>query len=74
VAEVIPTLRRAEEPEAVADGGPQFIDGATACGAEQPFQLGKPEFDRIEVGTVGRQVARAAMPSGRSCSDARPFF
>jgi hypothetical protein len=31
------------------------IERARACGAKERFQLGKRAFDRIEVGTVGRQ-------------------
>ena len=38
-------------PDHVADG----VEGPRPGGAEDRFQFGKTEFDRIEVGTVGRE-------------------
>lgn len=54
--EVVAAFGRMKERQTVADGGPEFGDGAAARGPEQPFQLRKPEFDRIEVRTIGRQI------------------
>jgi len=54
--EVVAAFGRVKERQTVADGGPEFEDRAAASGPEQPFQFRKPEFDRIEVGTIGRQI------------------
>lgn len=54
--EVVAAFGRVKERQTVTDGGPEFGDGAAAGGPKQPFQLRKPEFDRIEVRTIGRQI------------------
>lgn len=54
--EGVATFGRMKERETVADGGPEFGDGAATSRPEQPFQLRKPEFNRIEVRTIGGQI------------------
>jgi hypothetical protein len=39
----------------LADGLPEFVDGAHGHGAQVRLEFGEGHFDRIEVGAVGRQ-------------------
>lgn len=55
--EVISALGGGEEPQGVGDRRPQFLHGSPACGAQQGFEFRKPQLDRVEVGTVRRQIA-----------------
>ena len=52
---VIPTFARREEVEGRADKRQHVIEGSGTRRSEKRFQFGEYLFDRIEVGTVGRQ-------------------
>ncbi len=56
MAEIVSTLGGGKEGQTRADRVPEFLHGAPTRGTEQRFQLGEPQFDRIQVGTIGRQV------------------
>jgi len=51
----IAALRRGEELERRGDQCAHLIEGSGTRGAQKRFQLRKCEFDRVEIGTVGRQ-------------------
>ena len=40
----------------IAERFPECADGSQRLGAEQCFEFGESLFDRVEVGTVGRQI------------------
>ncbi len=48
-------LLSAEEIEQVADASPDGLDGAFVGFAELALELGEDLFDRVQIGTVGRQ-------------------
>ena len=56
MSEIIAAFGRSEEPQAIGDSGPEVLDGAPPRRAQQQFQFRKPEFDRIQVRAVRRQV------------------
>jgi len=56
MAEIIPAFGGGEEGQARADRVPEFLHGASPCRAEQRLQLGEPQFDRIQVGTIRWEV------------------
>ena len=53
---IIGALDWGELFDEAADSIPECIDGACSGGAQETFELAEGEFDRIEIGTVGRQV------------------
>ncbi len=55
MAEIVAALLGAEVLEALAEEGPQRRDRATARAADDGFQLGKGQLDRVQVRTVRRQ-------------------
>ena len=55
----IEAFLRREELQGDGDEFHDLVETARARGAEKRFQLGKREFDRIEVGTVRREKAEA---------------
>ena len=55
MSDVVPTFGRREECERGGDEGGDLIEAARPRRAQERFQFGEREFDRIEVGTVGRQ-------------------
>lgn len=59
MAEVVGALFSGEGVEELADAGPERLDGSLGCASEEGLQLGEDQFDRIEVGAVGRQVEEA---------------
>jgi hypothetical protein len=58
VSNVVPTFGRREERERSSDERGDVFKRARARGAEERFQFGEREFDRIEIGTVGRQESQ----------------
>jgi hypothetical protein len=44
-----------EEVKELASLSPRGLNVARLCGSHQVFEFGEDLFDRIEVGTVGRQ-------------------
>ena len=56
MAEIVPAFGGGEEGQRRTDGVPELRHGAPPRGAEQRFQLGEPQFDRIQIGTIGRQI------------------
>jgi hypothetical protein len=56
VAEIVSAFGCGKQRETGRDGRPEFLHGAPTRGAEQRFQLREPQFYRIQVGTVRRQV------------------
>ena len=56
MSEIIAAFGQTEEPQAIGDSGPEVLDGAPPHPAQQQFQFRKPEFDRIQVRAVRRQV------------------
>lgn len=57
VSQGIAIFRRGEELERRCAQGGEVIEGARPRGAQKRFQFGEREFDRIEIGTLGRQKA-----------------
>ena len=55
VSDVVPTLGRRVECERGSDEGGDLIETARPRRAQERFQFGEGKFDRVEVGTVGRQ-------------------
>jgi hypothetical protein len=55
VADVISALSNGEELERIGHERDDVIEGPGARGAEERLQFGERLFNRIEVGTVGRQ-------------------
>ena len=53
--EVVCAFFWGEEIADLADGVPEFVDGAHGHGAQVRLEFGEGHFDRIEVGAVGRQ-------------------
>ena len=49
---------RREGFERAGDGVNQGVEGSRRGFAQQGFQLGEPLLDRVEIGTVGRQVTQ----------------
>ena len=58
MAEVIAALGWGEARDTLAQQRPKRVNRATPRGAHQRFELREAELDRIEIGTVGRQVAQ----------------
>ena len=42
----------------MADGVPEFVDGAGGAALEVDLELGEGHLDRVEIGAVGRQEAQ----------------
>ena len=55
--EVVLALGRAEDVYGVADGLPEFGDGAGGAAFEVGLELGEGHLDRVEIGAVGWQEA-----------------
>ena len=51
----IATFGRGEEAERGSDQRTDVVKRPGARGPEERFQFGKRQFDRIEIGTVGRE-------------------
>lgn len=47
-----------EVSEKLADGGPEFLDGALGGTAQETFELREGQLDGIEVWAVGRQIKK----------------
>ena len=56
MAEVVRTFGGGKQRQRRGHRGPQVLDGAPTCSAAQRFQFREPEFDRIQVGALRRQV------------------
>ena len=54
--EVVGAFGRGEGVDEAADGGPEAIDGPLGGLAQERLEFGEGILDRVEVGTVGRQV------------------
>ena len=57
MSEIIPALERREGRQRCADSLPEFVEGASTGRPEQRFEFGKPQFNRIEVRAVRREIA-----------------
>ena len=57
MADVVDAFSGGEEFERGGDERADLIEGARPRGAEQRFQFGEGQFDRIEVGAVGWEKA-----------------
>ena len=58
MSEIVVTLLGREAGETFAEKRPEDRDGATARGPKNGFEFREAEFDGVEVGAVGRQVAQ----------------
>ena len=67
------TLGRSEETERHGDERADLIEVPGARGPEECFQFGEREFDRIEVGAVGRQKSDGGADGGDGGADRRVF-
>ncbi len=56
MADVVRAFLWCEPVEQPSDGLPKSLDGSLGGIAQQAFQFGEREFDRVEVRAVGRQV------------------
>ena len=56
MAEIVRTFGGRKQRQRRGHGGPQLLDGAPTRRAKQRFQFREPQFDRIQVGTVRREV------------------
>lgn len=61
--EVVATLGWREAVEKCGDRRFKFLDGASGGFAEQAFEFGESPFDRVQIGTVGRQVLKRSADS-----------
>jgi len=73
VPHVVVAFSRGEELECHRDQCADVIEGARARGSEKRFQFGEGEFDRVEVGTVGRQKAEVGTDLLDGDADLRLF-
>lgn len=55
MSDVIPTLGRREQRERGRGQCGDVVEGARSCGTHECFEFRERHFNRIEVGTVGRQ-------------------
>ena len=55
MANVVGAFGRVEPLEEAADGLPEVLDGPLGGVAQQLFELGERQFDRVQVRAVGRQ-------------------
>ena len=60
--EVVCTFFGGEEIADLADGLPEFVDGAHGHGAQMRLEFGEGHFDGIEVGALGRQKHEPSAP------------
>ena len=51
----VATFGGGEKAEGRGDQRTDVIKGPWTCGAEERLQFGEGEFDRVEIGTVGRE-------------------
>ena len=58
MAEIIAALGWGETRDTLAEQRPERVNRATPRSTHQRFELRETELDRIEIGTVGRQVAQ----------------
>ena len=56
MAEIVRTFGRGKQRQRCSDSGPQLLHGAPTRRAEERFQFREPQFDRVQVRTIGRQV------------------
>ncbi len=54
-----------EACDEIAECGPELYDGSQCHRSQQGFEFGEGQFDRVQIGTVGRQVEQA----GAACLD-----
>ena len=59
MTEKVGTFGWCEAWDQVAERFPECADGSQCPGAEQCFEFGESLFDRVQVGTVGRQIEQA---------------
>lgn len=71
--EVIAAFLGTEALQALAEQGPERLDGAAAGSSDDRFQLGKAELDRIEVGTIRWQIPDGRVGAGEGAADAGDF-
>jgi hypothetical protein len=64
---------RRDPIEGLAEGVPEFVEGAESFAAEAGFHLREGLFDRIEVGTVRREVEGPDVVLGQEIPDGDHF-
>ena len=62
-SEVVSALGRGEDVCGVADGLPEFGDGAGGAALEVGLEPGEGHLDRVEIGAVGGQESTASPAS-----------
>jgi hypothetical protein len=67
---VVAAFVGAEARDALAEQRPERLDGPAARGAQDRFELGEAELDRIEVGAVRRQIPHRGAGGGEDLRDA----
>ena len=71
--EVVCAFLWGEEIADLADGLPEFVDGAHGHGAQMRLEFGEGHFDGIEVGAVGRQKQQPSAPLADGLLGGRAF-
>src|ERR1700735_5078930 len=71
--EVVCTFLWGEEIADLADGLPEFVDGAHGHGAQMRLEFGEAHFDGIEVGAVGGQKDEPSAPLADGLLGGRAF-
>ena len=59
MAEKVGAFGWREACDEIAERFPECADGSHCLGTEQGFEFGESLLDRIQVGTVGRQIEQA---------------
>ena len=73
MAEIVPAFVGAETLEAFAKQGPEGVDGPAPGGAQDRFEFGEAEFDRIQIGTIRGQIHQCGARGLDGASDPRDF-
>jgi hypothetical protein len=73
MSDEIPTFGGREEIEGGTDERDDLLKGSRPCGAQERFQFGEGELDRIEVRTVGREKSEVRARRFNRGSDLRVF-
>lgn len=70
---VVAAVTVVEAFQELADSAFQSFDGPLGRGAEECFEFGEGQFDRIEVGTIRRKVRELCAGAVNRFADARDF-
>ena len=69
----VPAFRWGKQLQRDRDELDDVVERARPCRPQEGFQLREREFDRIEIGAVGRQELEARAPLFHGCTDLRLF-